>query len=380
MEDTSHRGGGGGEERGAKEGRDGEVPGLGKAGGSPGNPDVRGAAAAARGEWCAGAKSGSELVPPGSGGPGREQEARLLKLGGDGGELGDSGADDVADGIVTEDPVTSTPTTQGVVTPAIENFTAEPAGGVTVPDRHAKTTLHGHAEERRRNVRVAGGRGGREPGACAGGTAGIKVKATGPCESWREAWRRCGPQFCPRGTSERRRRIRHRYWCQRGATSVAVRRHPSSMSKATKIGPDGGAEIAASGEAANVSSGSVLTGGPGTDPTRGDAKGREAPIVISERSADEAPEGKTDVGVSGKEACWLRIWRNSAAGVEDFGPPRTRPEEAEGTLSVGEATDGIDESPGLGDAAAKKKFTPIRWPNGRPEQFERSGPIPVASW
>ena len=91
------------------------------------------------------------------------------------------------------------------------------------------------------------------------------------------------------------------------------------------------------------------------------------------------PEGKTDVSVSGKEACWLRIWRNSAARVEDFGVHRTRPKEAEGTLRVGEATDGIDESPGLGDAAAKKKFTPVSWPNGRPEQFERSGPIPVAS-
>ena len=140
------------EERGAKEGREREVPGLGKARGSPGNPDVRGAAAAAREGMVCGGKVRVRAGTTGVRGPGREQEARLLKLGRDGGELGDSGADDVADGIVTEDPVTST--TQGVVTPAIENFTAEPADGVTFPDRHAKTTLHGHAEERRRNVRV----------------------------------------------------------------------------------------------------------------------------------------------------------------------------------------------------------------------------------
>ena len=87
------------EERGAKEGRDREVPGLGKAGGSPGNPDARRTAGAARGMVFRAGTTGIR-------GPGREQEARLLKLGGDGGELGDSGADDVADGIVKEDPVT----------------------------------------------------------------------------------------------------------------------------------------------------------------------------------------------------------------------------------------------------------------------------------
>ena len=67
-------------------------------------------------------------------------------------------------------------------------------------------------------------------------------------------------------------------------------------------------------------------------------------------------------------------------GKRDFCPSRARSKEAEGTLSVGEATYGIIESPSLGDAAAQKKFTPIRWPNGGPEQFEGGGPIPVASW
>ena len=69
-----------------------------------------------------------------------------------------------------------------------------------------------------------------------------------------------------------------------------------------KGGPDGGAEIAACGEAANVGSRGLLAGGPGADPTRGDAKGRQAPVVVRKRGANEASEGRADVGVSGEEA------------------------------------------------------------------------------
>ena len=78
---------------------------------------------------------------------------------------------------MTEDLVTST-TTMGRVTPAVRNFAAQPAGGVAVPRRHAEA-LQSHPEERRWNVRVAGGRGGREPCACARCAAGIEVEAAG---------------------------------------------------------------------------------------------------------------------------------------------------------------------------------------------------------
>ena len=95
LEDTSHGGGSGGEKRGANEGRDREVPGLGEAGGSLGNPDVRRAAAAAGRGVVLGGKDRVRTGTTGVMGPGREQEARLLKLGGDGGELSDSGANGV---------------------------------------------------------------------------------------------------------------------------------------------------------------------------------------------------------------------------------------------------------------------------------------------
>ena len=87
-----HRRGGGGEGSGAEEGRNGKVPGLSEPGGPAGNPHVgRAAAPTMEGEG-EGEPSGSEKVPPGSGGLGGEQEARLLELRGDGGILSNGGA------------------------------------------------------------------------------------------------------------------------------------------------------------------------------------------------------------------------------------------------------------------------------------------------
>ena len=42
--------------------------------------------------------------------------------------------------------------------------------------------MQSHSEERRWDVRVAGGWGGREPCACARGAANIEMKAAGPGE------------------------------------------------------------------------------------------------------------------------------------------------------------------------------------------------------
>ena len=89
-------GGSGKEKRGANEGRDREVPGLGEAGGSPGNPDVRRAAGRRRersGAW--GKGQGQNWNHPGSGGLGGSRRPGFSKLGGDGGELSDSGANGV---------------------------------------------------------------------------------------------------------------------------------------------------------------------------------------------------------------------------------------------------------------------------------------------
>ena len=116
--------------------------------------------------------------------------------------------------------------------------------------------------------------------------------------------------------------------------------------------PDSSAEIAASGEAANVSCRGVLTGGPGADPARRNAKRRKAPIVVGERGADDTAKCRTNVGVGCEKTSMFCIGRHGAARVEDLGPPGTRPEEAESPLSIRETTDGVDEGTGLGDAAA----------------------------
>ena len=114
-----------------------------------------------------------------------------------------------------------------------------------------------------------------------GGVAGQAARCAR--EKLGEAWRRCGPQFCPRGTLRGGVGFGRDTAARRdGGTENNLSGNetaPLVDIQGVKIGPDGGAEIAASGEAANVSSGSVLAGGPGTDPTRGDAKGLEAPSV-----------------------------------------------------------------------------------------------------
>ena len=123
----------------------------------------------------------------------------------------------------------------------------------------------------------------------------------------------------------------------------------------------------------------MLTGGPGADSTRGDAERSDAPVVISERRANKAPEGEANISVGGEEASRLCTRRHGSAGVQDLSPPRTGPEKAKGALSVGEASDGIEEGTRLGDAAAKEGFTPVRGSDGRPEELEGSRPIPSAA-
>ena len=102
-----------------------------------------------------------------------------------------------------------------------------------------------------------------------------------------------------------------------------------------KIGPDGGAEVAAGGEAGDVGGGSVLTGRPGADPARGDAERGDAPVVISKRRANKAPKGEANVGVGGEEASRLRTGRQCAAGIQDLSPPRPRVKEERKKLTAG---------------------------------------------
>ena len=63
----------------------------------------------------------------------REQEAGLFQRGGDRSELTDSGAHRVAACIVAKDPVASTATAKGMVTPPIKNLAAKPACGGDAP-------------------------------------------------------------------------------------------------------------------------------------------------------------------------------------------------------------------------------------------------------
>ena len=124
----------------------------------------------------------------------------------------------------------------------------------------------------------------------------------------------------------------------------------------------------------------MLTGGPGADPARGYAEGGDAPVVIGERRANKAPKGEADVGIGGEEASRLRTGRHRATGIQELGPTRTGPEEAEGALRIWKATDGIKEGTCFCHAASKEGLTPVRGSNGCPEELERGRAIPSAAW
>ena len=226
-------------------------------------------------------------------GPGREQEAGLLQFAGNGSELSDSGADGVANCIVTKDPVTPTTTTKG----------RSPQRSSTSP-HSPQAASQSQTGMRRRRCKATLKRG---EGMCVSREAGVAVsQAPAPgarqASRWRqrsgrgqdpgEAWRQCGPRSCPTGTSEKGRRTQKRHWYQRndGIEGGLGRSETAPLVKVqgVKGGPDGGAEIAACGEAANLGSRSSLAG--------------RAPIVVRKRGANEASEGRADVGVSGEEA------------------------------------------------------------------------------
>ena len=95
----------------------------------------------------------------------------------------------------------------------------------------------------------------------------------------------------------------------------------------------------------NVGGKRVLSSISGAKPPRRDAEGWQAPVVIRKRTTDEATQGRSDMGICGKEASGLHVRRHRAARVENLGPPRTGAEEAESSLRVWEATNSLNECP-----------------------------------
>ena len=221
-----------------------------------------------------------------------QQKARLLEFRRDGGELRHGGTDDVADRVVTKNSVASPGTGDGVITPPVQNLSAKTAGRVMVPDRHAKTAPQGGAEEGRGDVSDRGSRGGREPSTRTRSTDGGKVATTSPGGGgvMQEGGYRSGLEL------GRKRSLRGGIGLSIN-TGTSRDRSPESRFSGTeatalikidriKRRPDDAAEITASSKSGDVSSGSMLTSRPSTDPPRGDTQGGQPPIVVRERGAN----------------------------------------------------------------------------------------------
>ena len=289
MKHIGYGGVGSGEEGGAEDGGDREIPGLREARDSPGDPYVSRAATSGgvREQVGGQARTGVTGVRRLRG----QQEARLLKFRRDRGELRHGGTDDVADRVVTENSVASPGTADGVITPPVQNLTAKTASRVMVPDRHAKTAPQGSAEEGRGDVSDRGSRGGREPSTRTRSTDGGKVATTSPSEGWvmqeggyraslelgRERSLRGGIGLSINTGTSRDCSPESRLSGTEAAALIKIER--------IKRRPDDAAEITASSKAGDVSSGSMLTSRPSTDPpeaipkeaSRQSSSEREAP-------------------------------------------------------------------------------------------------------
>ena len=287
MKHISYGWAGSGEEGGAEDGGNREIPGLGEARDATGDPYVSRAATSGgvRGQVRGQARAGVTGVRRFGG----KQEARFLKFRRDGGELGHGGADDVADRVMAKNPVASPGATNGVITPPVKNLTAKTAGRVLVPDRHAKTAPQGCTEEGRGDVRVRGSRGGSEPSTRTWRADGGKVAATSPSKGgvMHEGRHRAGLKLSRKrplrggiglsintGTS-RDQLPECRLSGTKAATLIKIER--------IKRRPDDAAEVTASSETSDICSGSMLASRTSSDPPRSDTQRGQSPIVVRKR-------------------------------------------------------------------------------------------------
>ena len=249
----------------------------------------------------------------------REKEARLLKLRRDRRELGDCGADHIPDGIVAQDPIPSTATSKGVISTAVENFSAQAASRVAIPQRYAKTTLEGHAEKWRRNMGIDARRVGREPSTSARDPASLKMQAAmtrkgGVAEDSRNRLSLDHPRQRPlgRGVADsidvgaRRNRAAQGIFSRRKATTVV-------QVEGIESGPEPAAQLTRSRKTGDISSGSMFSGTEGPKSASSNTQRSKTPIIFSQRATDELTQSCTTIIVRSPQTTHLGTGGHSAA-------------------------------------------------------------------
>ena len=113
----------------------------------------------------------------------------------------------------------------------------------------------------------------------------------------------------------------------------------------------------------------------GSEPARCNTERSKAPVIPRQRTTDELAHCRTQVAVCCPESVQLGIQGNGAA---DLGPPRTRPQKAKCSLSVGEPADGSKDGPGLGDAATQEFLAPLIGPDRSTKELEVASAVPGA--
>ena len=319
VEDIGHRWGSRREMRGAKQRRDGEVPCFSRAAYTPGNPDIGRATTSSRRRGRSRRRVGVEGRTTRIRGSRREKEARFLEFRRNRRELGDCGADHVPDGIVAQDPIPSTATSKGVISPAVENFSAHAASRVVIPQRYAKTTLEGHAEKWRRNMGIDARRVGREPSTSSRDPASLKMQAAmtrkgGVPEDSRNRLSLNHARQRPlgRGVADgidvgaRRNRATQGIFSRRKATPVV-------QIEGIECGPELAAQLTRSRKTGDISSGSMFSGTAGPKSASSNTQRSETPIIFSQGATDELTQCCTKVIVRSPQTTHLGTGGHSAA-------------------------------------------------------------------
>ena len=136
-------------------------------------------------------------------------------------------------------------------------------------------------------------------------------------------------------------------------------------------------QLGAGSTARDESTGGVLGRRTGA---KSDPKGRQEPLVVRDRTTDDATQHCPNVFFSCTKAGELKIRRRRATRVEDLGPSGTGPEKAKSPARIWETADGSQQTTSFGNSPAQKVFAQIDWSEGSTMRLKTGGPVPTAPW
>ena len=142
--------------------------------------------------------------------------------------------------------------------------------------------------------------------------------------------------------------------------------------------PELAAQVPTSEKASDVRSRSMLCSTSGPEPAGGDAERSQAPVILRQGTTNELAHWRAKIPVRSPEPAELSTRGHGATGIEDLGPPRAGPQQAESPVSIREPANGGQEGPSLADAATQELLPPLIGPNRSSQKLEVGCTLPQA--